>query len=203
MHACIHAYMHVQCCCHISRRTRCLRPRCRSARTRTRSAVTGVVVWTSSCPVLATRWASETSGGSPTSVTEMAAVRLTRCISSTRNYNVLGSVKGSRHIFVAHYKLTFSHEEIHLYHTVMHALMSAAWVMGVVLAGRPEPATLADPGFEVKGGGGGLSGIHKSQRAQANSSDKLASSLAEGRWILVGGGGTPLTPPGSATELEF
>ena len=43
----------------------------------------------------------------------------------------------------------------------------------------------------MKLGGRGSSGIHKSQRVQANSSDKqkkgrLASSLAEGRWILGG-----------------
>ena len=50
--------------------------------------------------------------------------------------------------------------------------------------------SLADPGFEVKGGV--WSGSHKSQRAQATASDKqkkgrLSSSLAEGGGGILGG----------------
>ena len=74
-----------------------------------------------------------------------------------------------------------------------------------------EQKPLADPGFEVRGGGGrGSSGIHESQRAQANSSDKqktkqkkgrlASSSSAEGRWILGGGAYASYAPPDPPLE---
>ena len=42
----------------------------------------------------------------------------------------------------------------------------------VELKKKSKGNTLAGPGFEVRGEGRGSSGIHKSQRAQANSWDK-------------------------------